>query len=112
MRPAADISKRRETGGLSGDEIEPCKGSGELGKMVEKGVRCERFRVDPGIAVTHQHERDPGGASSGGVVFVVADQRARLNAAAELADQAEEVTGIGLFDREAIASSDPVEQLD
>ena len=79
MRPAADISKRRETGGLSGDEIEPCKGSGELGKMVEKGVRCERFRVDPGIAVTHQHERDPGGTSSSGVVFVVADQCTRPN---------------------------------
>ena len=99
MRPAADLSKRRETGGLSGSPIEPCKGSGELGKMVEKGVRGERFRVDPGIAVTHQHERDPGGASSGGVVLVVADHRTCFGSSLELADQAEQVARIGFFDR-------------
>ncbi len=32
--------------------------------------------------------------------------------AAELADQAEQVAGIGLFDRKAIAAGDPIEELD
>ena len=46
----------------------------------------------------------------GGVVFVVADHRRRFGAAADRADQTEQMSGIGLFDRKAVAAGDPIEQ--
>ena len=54
-----------------------------------------------GIAVAHQHQRQPGGMGRGGVVFAVADHRRALGVAAELVDQAEQVAGIGLADRDS-----------
>ena len=46
----------------------------------------------------------------GGVVFVVADHRRRLDPAAQFADQAEAGVRVGLSDRKAVAAGDPVEQ--
>src|SRR5215471_19469589 len=78
--------------------------------MLEKRISGERSGIDPGVTVSHQYEPNAGGASGGGIVFVVADHGGRRNPGAELVDQPQEVTGVGLPDREAVAAGDGVEQ--
>ena len=58
----------------------------------------------------HQHQRHPRSVRRSGVILIVADHRGALRSAAELGDQAEQMTRIGLPDGEMVAASDPIEQ--
>src|SRR5579864_7717988 len=91
----ATTCARRASVDLRG-EAEPFERRRQLRETVENGVRAERLLRSPRIAVTHQDERHGGSVRDGSVVFAVADHRGLPGAAAELADQAEQMAGVGL----------------